>query len=222
MLQFCLEQKSSNLKRGVMIRELAQTLVDLIFDWGYLGIFLLMAIESSFIPFPSEIVLIPAGYLASKGDMSIGAIMGSALGGSLIGAFINYYLALSLGRKMLKRYGKYFFIKESALEKMEEFFNKHGHISTFTGRLIPGIRQLISIPAGLAKMNLVQFSLYTTLGAGMWAFVLTMLGYFIGENQQLIDIYLKQITMGVLLVIALFISWYIYKQKKEKNVKNRR
>ncbi len=205
-----------------MIRELAQTLVDLIFDWGYLGIFLLMAIESSFIPFPSEIVLIPAGYLASKGDMSIGAIMGSALGGSLIGAFINYYLALSLGRKMLKRYGKYFFIKESALEKMEEFFNKHGHISTFTGRLIPGIRQLISIPAGLAKMNLVQFSLYTTLGAGMWAFVLTMLGYFIGENQQLIDIYLKQITMGVLLVIALFISWYIYKQKKEKNVKNRR
>jgi len=199
-----------------MIRELAQTLVDLIFDWGYVGIFLLMAVESSFIPFPSEIVLVPAGYLASKGDMSVGAIMGSALGGSLVGAFINYYLALTLGRKMLQKYGKYFFIKENALDKMDSFFQKHGHISTFTGRLIPGIRQLISIPAGLAKMNLVQFSLYTTLGAGMWAFVLTMLGYFIGENQELIDTYLKQITMVVLVVIVLFVSWYAYYQKNKK------
>ena len=199
-----------------MIRELAQTLVDLIFDWGYVGIFLLMAVESSFIPFPSEIVLIPAGYLASNGDMSVGAIMGSALGGSLVGAFINYYLALTLGRKMLKRYGKYFFIKENALEKMDGFFVKHGHISTFTGRLIPGIRQLISIPAGLAKMNLVQFSLYTALGAGMWAFILTMLGYFIGQNQELIDTYLKQITIAVVVVMVLFVSWYAYYQKNKK------
>jgi len=199
-----------------MLRELAQTLVDLIFDWGYIGIFIMMAIESSFIPFPSEIVLIPAGYLASKGDMSVGAIMGSALAGSLIGAFINYYLALTLGRKILTRYGKYFFIKESALEKMDDFFAKHGHISTFTGRLIPGIRQLISIPAGLAKMNIVEFSLYTTLGAGIWAFVLTMLGYFIGENQQLIDTYLRQITIIVLVVLVLLISWYIYHHKNKK------
>jgi membrane protein DedA with SNARE-associated domain len=198
-----------------MIRELAQVLVDLIFDWGYIGIFLLMAVESSFVPFPSEIVLIPAGYLASQGGMSIGAIMASALGGSLVGAFINYYIALSLGRKMLQKYGKYFFIKEGALQKMEEFFEKHGHISTFTGRLIPGIRQLISIPAGLARMNLVRFSLYTSLGAGIWAFILTMLGYFIGENQHLIDTYLKQITITVLVFIALFVLWYIYKNKKD-------
>ncbi len=199
-----------------MIKELAQTLVDMIFDWGYLGIFIMMAIESSFIPFPSEIVLIPAGYLASKGDMSIVMIMTSALGGSLVGAFINYYLALTLGRKILTRYGKYFFIKESALDKMDDFFAKHGHISTFTGRLIPGIRQLISIPAGLAKMNIVQFSLYTSLGAGIWALVLTLLGYFIGENQELIDIYLKQITIIVLVVIVLLVSWYAYYQKNKK------
>lgn len=206
-----------------MIRELAQTLVDLIFDWGYVGIFLLMAVESSFVPFPSEIVLIPAGYLASKGDMNIAMIMGSALGGSLLGAFINYYLALSLGRKLLKRYGKYFFIKEEALDKMDAFFAKHGHISTFTGRLIPGIRQLISIPAGLARMNIVEFSLYTSLGAGLWALVLTLLGYFIGENQELIDAYLKQITIVVLVAIVLLISWYAYAQKKKKelDVKNR-
>ncbi len=200
-----------------MIKELAQTIVDLIFDWGYLGIFLLMAIESSFIPFPSEIILIPAGYLASKGDMSISMIMASALGGSMLGAFINYYLALTLGRKILKRYGKYFFIKEDALVKMDDFFAKHGHISTFTGRLIPGIRQLISIPAGLAKMNLAVFSFYTALGAGIWALILIMLGYFIGENQELIDTYLKQITIVVVVVLILLASWYYFYQKNKKS-----
>lgn len=201
-----------------MIRELAQTLVDFVFDWGYLGIFILMSIESSFIPFPSEIVLIPAGYLASKGDMSVGLIMSSALAGSLVGAFINYYLALLVGRKFLSRYGKYFFIKESALEKMETFFQRHGHISTFTGRLLPGIRQLISIPAGLAKMDLKLFSIYTALGAGIWAFVLTMLGYFIGENQELIDKYLHEITLVVVFLIVIIVVWYTsYQKSRGKN-----
>lgn len=199
-----------------MIRELAQDLVELIFDWGYVGIFCLMAIESSFIPFPSEIVLIPAGYLASRGDMSLGMIMFSGLGGSMVGAFVNYYLALSLGRKILKKYGKYFFIKESALDKMDSFFQKHGHISTFTGRLIPGIRQLISIPAGLARMNLVVFSTYTALGAGIWALILTMLGYFIGENQELIDAYLKQITIGVLVLLIFLGTIYVYYQRNRE------
>ncbi|EQB39794.1 membrane protein [Sulfurimonas hongkongensis] len=200
-----------------MIKELAQGLVDLIFDWGYLGIFLLMAIESSFIPFPSEIILVPAGYLASQNQMSISMIMFSGLSGSMLGAFINYYLALSLGRRFLKKYGKYFFIKGSALDKMDNFFYKHGHISTFTGRLIPGIRQLISIPAGLARMNIVTFSIYTALGAGIWALILTMLGYFIGENQELLSIYLKQIIIVVLVILALLTSWYVYYQKGIKS-----
>lgn len=199
-----------------MIRELAADLVDLIFEWGYLGIFLLMTIESSFIPFPSEIVLIPAGYLASKGDMNMGMIMLSALGGSMAGAFINYFLALFLGRKILKKYGKYFFISEDALLKMDTYFQKHGHISTFIGRLVPGIRQLISIPAGLARMNLAVFSTYTALGAGIWALILVMLGYFIGENQELIESYLKQITIGVLMALVLLASWYIYYQKTKR------
>ena len=198
-----------------MIKELAQVVVDMIFDWGYLGIFIMMAIESSFIPFPSEIVLIPAGYLASQGDMSIGMIMSAALGGSMVGAFINYYLALTLGRKLLIKYGKYFFIKENALAKMDSYFSKHGHISTFTGRLIPGIRQLISNPAGLARMNLVQFSIYTALGAGIWALILTLLGYFIGANQELIDTYLKQITIGVV-VTLIVIGFIYYRYQKRK------
>lgn len=195
---------------------MAQAIVDLIFDWGYLGIFLLMAVESSFIPFPSEIVLIPAGYLASSGQMSIFAIMGSALGGSLVGAFINYYLALLLGRKMLKKYGKYFFIKESAVDKMDAYFAKHGHISTFIGRLIPGIRQLISIPAGLARMDLATFSIFTTLGAGIWAFILVMLGYFIGENKELLDTYLKQITIAIVgILVVLGFVYYKYQTRKQ-------
>lgn len=199
-----------------MIKELAADLVDLIFEWGYLGIFLLMTIESSFIPFPSEIVLIPAGYLASSGDMNMGMIMVSALSGSMAGAFINYFLALFLGRKILKKYGKYFFISEDALGKMDRYFQKHGHISTFIGRLVPGIRQLISIPAGLARMNLTVFSTYTALGAGIWALILVMLGYFIGENQELIESYLKQITIGVLMALVLLASWYIYYQKTKR------
>jgi membrane protein DedA with SNARE-associated domain len=198
-----------------MLKELAQDLVDLIFDWGYLGIFLLMTVESSFIPFPSEIVLIPAGFLASKGDMSIGMIMASALGGSMTGAFINYYLALTLGRKILRKYGKYFFINENAIEKMDSYFQKHGHISTFIGRLVPGIRQLISIPAGLSQMNLVVFSTYTALGAGLWALILVMIGYVIGENQELIDTYLKQITIAVLAALVLLGSWYTYYHNKK-------
>ncbi|WP_457745421.1 DedA family protein [Sulfurimonas sp.] len=199
-----------------MIKELAQELVTLIFDWGYVGIFIMMAIESSFIPFPSEIVLIPAGYLASKGEMGLMPIMLSALGGSLLGAFVNYYLAITLGRKFLLRFGKYFFISEEALLKMEAYFKKHGHISTFTGRLIPGIRQLISIPAGLAKMNIIEFSLFTALGAGIWALILTLLGYYIGENETLINQYLKEITYGVVgLLFIMGLVYFKYQKTKE-------
>jgi len=196
-----------------MLKELAQFLVDTIFDWGYLGIFLLMCIESSFIPFPSEIVLIPAGYLASEHKMNLFFIFSSGLGGSMVGAFINYYLALLLGRKILIKYGKYFFIKEEAIYKMDRFFYKHGAISTFSARLIPGIRQLISIPAGLSRMNLTKFSLYTALGAGIWASILIMIGYIVGDNQELINLYLKQITITILLCFILIGFWY-YKYKK--------
>jgi membrane protein DedA with SNARE-associated domain len=199
-----------------MIRELAQDLVDLIFDWGYVGIFALMAVESSFIPFPSEIVLIPAGYLVSKGDMNFALVMLSGLGGSMLGAFINYYLALLLGRKFLMKFGKYFFISQNSMLKMDNYFAAHGAISTFIGRLIPGIRQLISIPAGLSQMNLAVFSIYTALGAGIWALILVALGYFIGENQELIDLYLKQITIVVLLSLILLGVWYTFKQKNKK------
>ncbi|MFT7861015.1 MAG: DedA family protein [Sulfurimonas sp.] len=196
-----------------MLKELAQFLVDQIFEFGYVGIFVLMGIESSFIPFPSEIILVPAGYLASQGKMSLTLIAFSATAGSLFGAFINYYLAYFVGRKFLQKYGKYFFISHEALEKMDVFFQNHGSVSTFTGRLIPGIRQLISIPAGLAKMDLAKFSFYTAFGAGLWSMVLILLGYFIGENQALIKEYLREITF-LILILVIIISLVYYKLKK--------
>ncbi|RLA73082.1 MAG: DedA family protein [Epsilonproteobacteria bacterium] len=198
-----------------MLAEMAQWLVDIIFDMGYWGIFLLMGIESSFIPFPSEIILIPAGYLASKGDMNFSLVFLVSLGGSMLGALINYYGALWIGRNVLEKYGKYFFIKPAALHKMDDFFAAHGPISTFTGRLIPGIRQLISIPAGLTRMKMNLFLLYTALGAGIWSLILIVLGYTIGENEALIKEYLHQITFIVVITVFFMIALYIYLHKKK-------
>ncbi len=202
-----------------MIAEMAQWLVDMIFEMGYTGIFLLMAVESSVIPFPSEIVLIPAGYLAHQGEMNLGLILFASLGGSLAGALVNYFGALLVGRALLLRYGRYFFVKPQALDKMDLFFERHGHISTFTGRLIPGIRQLISIPAGLARMDLKRFVFFTGLGAGIWSAVLIMLGYMVGENEELIKTYLKQITLLALgFVMMTGLAYYYIRKKRDKKL----
>ncbi|MEA2111664.1 MAG: DedA family protein [Campylobacterota bacterium] len=198
-----------------MLAEMAQWMVDTIFEFGYFGIFALMTIESSFIPFPSEIVLIPAGYLASQGEMSFSMVFLMALSGSMVGAFINYFGAMLIGRALLERYGKYFFIKPEAIHKMDSYFERHGHISTFTGRLIPGIRQLISIPAGISKMDLKVFSFYTALGAGLWSLILIILGYVIGNNEELIKSYLSQITIVALFSVVLIGLIYMYIQKKK-------
>ena len=131
-----------------MLGELTKLIVTTVGDWGYTGIFIMMAVESSFIPFPSEIVMVPAGYLAYKGEMSLFLVLFAGFAGSMVGAWVNYVLAMSLGRRFLYRYGKYFFMQPKTLNKMEGFFKTHGAVSTFSGRLIPGIRQLISIPRG--------------------------------------------------------------------------
>jgi membrane protein DedA with SNARE-associated domain len=157
-------------------------LTETIFALGYPGIVVLMAIESSFFPFPSEVVLPPAGYLAAQGRMNVYLAIGSGLVGSLIGASINYYVAVLVGRPFLHRYHKFFLMRESSLERAEEYFRRHGEISTFVGRLIPVIRQLISLPAGVARMRLDLFLSYTALGAGIWCVVLTVIGYLVGRN----------------------------------------
>lgn len=199
-----------------MLAELTKWLVDTILGLGYPGIFLLMAVESSFIPFPSEVVLIPAGYLAAKGEMNMALVMVMAVLGSLTGALVNYYLAQWLGLAVLRRFGRYVFISEATLEKLERFFEAHGPVSTFSGRLIPGIRQLISIPAGLARMRMLPFLGYTALGAGLWSLLLVLLGYFIGENETLVHDYLKEITLGVLAFVLLLLVTYVYRHRRKK------
>lgn len=163
-----------------LLSDVINFIVDMVGALGYIGIIIMMFLESSFFPFPSEVVMIPAGYLAYKGEMNAIIAVICGIVGSLAGALFNYYLALTFGREFIIKYGKYFFFTESTMEKMELFFYKHGHISTFVGRLITVVRQYISLPAGLAKMNLAKFCFYTSLGAGIWVIILTIIGYYIG------------------------------------------
>ena len=186
-------------------------LVDSISNLGYIGIFILMFLESSFFPFPSEIVMIPAGYLAYKGEMNLILIIISGVLGSISGAWFNYLIASKLGRKFLQK-----FISKEKLSKLEIFFEKHGHISTFSGRLIPGVRQYISFPAGLGNMNGFIFTFFTGLGSLIWILILVGLGYFIGENQKLIHKYLKEITIITLIILAGIIFIYYKYQKAKK------
>ncbi|MBU0923919.1 DedA family protein [bacterium] len=199
-----------------MLASIVDFIVQTVGSLGYAGIFIMMFLESSFFPFPSEVVMIPAGYLAYKGEMNIYIAIIVGILGSLAGALFNYYLAVKFGRRFLIKYGKYFFIKEETITKMEEFFKSHGHISTFSGRLIPAVRQYISFPAGLARMNLFIFCIYTSLGAGIWVIILTLLGYFLGGNEALIKEYLHTIVIVILVLLAILALWYYRKTKKTK------
>ena len=183
---------------------------------GYPGIFLLMAMESSVIPIPSELVMPPAGYLAQQGRMNIWFAIFMGTAGSLAGAYANYYAAHYLGRPLLLKYGKYVWITEEKFAKVEQYFKDHGEISTFIGRLLPVVRHLISLPAGLAGMNHVKFTIYTLAGAGLWVTILTWIGYFIGANQELIMQYSHQAVIGVIIVSAVIIAIYVRNHKRKK------
>ena len=157
--------------------------------WGPFLIFFFMAVESSFIPFPSEVIMIPAGFMAARHELFPGPAAPAfalavfcGLAGSLAGAYVNYFLSLKLGRPFLYKYGRWFFLKPHALERSEEIFREYGDVATFVCRLLPAIRQLISIPAGLSRMHFGRFSFFTGLGAGIWVVVLTAIGYHFGRQ----------------------------------------
>src|SRR5512146_431500 len=190
-------------------------LVNTIGAMGYPGIFILMAMESSVIPIPSELVMPPAGYLAHQGEMNFLAAIVCGTVGSLVGAYANYFAAHYLGRPLLLKYGKYVWITEEKFAKVERFFQSHGEISTFIGRLLPVIRHLISLPAGLAGMHHWKFSLYTLLGAGIWCTVLTTIGYIIGKEQALIMRYSHQALVGVVIFSAVLIAVYVRRHRRK-------
>ena len=212
------------------MHEIVNYIVDLVSQFGYLGIFIMMFLESTFFPFPSEVAMIPAGYLAFKGEMSMLWAIVAGVTGSLGGALFNYYLAKKYGRKGVLAFGKYFFFTEDKLNKMEAFFVKHGSFSTFISRLIPGVRQLISLPAGLSNMDIKKFTLYTTAGAGIWVIVLALLGYYLGILVEDIDTsqayvpqlleaskpYIHQILYFTFSAIAISTVIYIWNHKSKK------
>lgn len=195
-------------------------------NMNYTTIALLMTVESSFIPFPSEIVIPPAAYIASKPDSKLNIVLVVLFGtlGALIGALINYYLSMWLGRIVVYKFadskvGHLLLLNSEKIKKAEDYFNKHGKVSTFVGRLIPGIRQLISIPAGLAKMNLGSFMIYTVLGAGIWNIILALVGYLAQGQQDLIDQYSHEISYAFLGLLILAVLYFIVKHfvKKKKS-----
>ena len=190
-------------------------IVETVGAMGYPGIVALMFLESSFFPFPSEVVMVPAGYLASKGEMNIVLVVLAGVGGSILGALFNYYLAVRLGRPLILKYGRYFGITERVFGKAEDYFKEHGEISIFIGRLIPGLRQYISLPAGLCRMRLDRFVIYTALGAGIWVIILTVTGYLVGSNEELIRMYVRKSTMYLLGFAALLLYFYFWHHKKK-------
>ena len=186
---------------------------------GYLGVVLLMAIESSFLPLPSELVIPPAAYLASQGKMSIGLIILAGTLGSVLGATVNYFLSLSLGRLVIYRLAafkaaRWLLITPEKIQRAEKYFLTSSKSATFFGRLIPVIRHLISIPAGFSRMHFGNFVLYTALGATIWVSILALLGYFVGANQALVSQYYKEIYWTLLVLGILWIAWKIWGKKK--------
>jgi membrane protein DedA with SNARE-associated domain len=191
-------------------------LVDTIGTVGYPGIMFLMFIESTFIPLPSELVIPPAGYLISQSQMSWTGVIASGTIGSVLGALFNYIIAVFFGRPFILKYGKYFGVSQTHFEKGERFFLKHGHISTFIGRLILGVRHYISFPAGLCKMNLLEFSFFTAFGAGVWVWILAYIGYFVGNNKEKILETSRQWTIYVVIACVFLIILYIFWHKRNQ------
>jgi membrane protein DedA with SNARE-associated domain len=188
---------------------------------GYPGIVILMFIESTFIPLPSELVIPPAGYLISQNQMSWAGVILSGTLGSLLGALFNYAIAIYLGRPFILRYGRYFGISQKHFAKGELFFQNHGTISTFIGRLILGVRHYISFPAGLARMHMGKFCFYTSLGAGIWVLVLAYIGYFVGNNREKVMEVSKQWGLCILAVCTLLVIAYVFWHRRKNEQANR-
>ena len=195
-------------------------------NMNYLSITLLMTVESSFIPFPSEIVIPPAAYVAGKEDSTLHATESYPINvllivlfgtiGAMLGAIINYLLAMWLGRPIIyafadSKVGHICLLSSEKVKKAEDYFNEHGKVSTFVGRLIPGIRQLISIPAGLSKMHFGQFLLYTFLGAGIWNVVLALLGYIAHGQMDLIHAYSHELSIAIMALLGIVIVYFVVK-----------
>jgi membrane protein DedA with SNARE-associated domain len=204
-----------------MLKELFSTVI----DWylahiNYGTITLLMAIESSFIPFPSEVIIPPAAWKAAQGDLNVYLVVLFSSLGALIGALFNYYFAFFLGRAVVYRFaeskvGRLMLLSRKGVENAEAYFVRHGKTSTLIGRLVPAIRQLISLPAGLARMNLKDFILYTVAGSTLWNIILAALGYFLYTRKELLERYYTELSWLMIILGVGFVGYLIYKFLKK-------
>jgi membrane protein DedA with SNARE-associated domain len=210
-----------NISIDSMLISLVNALLNFAQEIGYWGVVLLMALESSFIPFPSEVVVPPAAYLAAQGKMNIWLVVGASVLGSLIGAIFNYVLAYYLGRPLVYRLAqtkaaRFLLIKPAQIERAEQFFGRYDRSSTFFGRLVPVVRQLISLPAGFVKMPFFSFIFYTFLGSLAWTLVLAALGYFFGANEELWKSYYSEISWGIIALVIVVVLYLFWRRREKK------
>jgi membrane protein DedA with SNARE-associated domain len=200
--------------------------IQTVLDWymanlNYFTVGLLMAIESSFVPFPSEAIIPFAAWKAAQGELNIFLVIFSGTIGALTGAVFNYYFALYLGRPLVYRFanskiGRLLLLSQEKVENAERYFVKHGKASTFIGRLVPAVRQLISLPAGLARMNIKDFIFYTFLGAGIWNIILAVIGFYLYEIRDQIYPYLTEILIVIGVLFAGYLIYQAWRKKKSR------
>lgn len=195
-------------------------LVDFIHSLGYLGLFIATCMESMFFPIPSAATMVPAGYLASQGHWNIWLVWAIAISGTIVGSLLNYAIAYYLGRPFLERYGKYMMFPHERMVQVDDYFERHGEISIFVARFLPGVRHVISFPAGLAKMHLGKFCMFTALGGGTWMTTLMLVGYFIGDNKDLVKLYMPYITLSCIIGATALVTFYVWRYRNKKKVLN--
>lgn len=191
-------------------------LQEVVLSSGYLGVFVLMAMESALLPIPSEVVMPFAGYLVSQGKFDLWYITIISTVANLVGSVITYFIGLYLGRSFVLKYGKYILLREKHLIHVENWFKTHGDKAIFFGRLLPGIRTVISLPAGVGKMNFKKFFAYTFIGSAPWNFALTYSGFWFGNNWSSISGYVSFLNYAVIVVIISAIVWYAIHWKNNR------
>ena len=193
----------------VIVEFISNWIIGFISDFGYLGIFFLMLIESANIPMPSEVTMPFAGYLVYQGQFSFLGITLAGTLGNLAGSILSYYLGDALGRPILLQYGKYFLIPRKKFEQAENWFKKYGHEAVFIGRLLPVVRTFISLPAGIAEMDMKKFVIYTFIGSLIWSAFLAYLGIWLGPNWNSIIAFFEKIEIAVIIAFVIFVIWYV-------------
>jgi membrane protein DedA with SNARE-associated domain len=200
-----------------ILKPLVEFITSFIAHLGYAGIFSLMILESALIPIPSEIIMPFSGFLSSTGKLDPFLVTLSGSLGNLIGSLLTYYLGIKAGRKFILRYGKYILFKKEHLEITENLFRRYGDRISFVGRLLPGIRTYVSLPAGIGKSNFTKFIVYTFAGSIVWNSMLTYVGMSLGSSWKNIDKYSIYLDVAAILLVAAFIMWFIYTTKRKSN-----